>query len=115
MKEKIGNKIFIVGAILVLIGVIMHSFPLRIEGHLIALYLFSAGALGVIIGRLTNFSKSDFRVRRLYFQQFISTCLLVFSAYLLFKEDDKWIITLLIAAVIDLIVIFRMPKEEEKN
>jgi len=109
------NKIFAAGAILVLIGAILPIFQIRLNDILIAPFIFSLGVAGVLIGRYTQpIQGDDLRMKRLRFQQFISSCLLVVSAYFMFTEveDKKWVLTLLVAAVIDLIILFRMPKEK---
>ena len=106
------NKIFIAGAVLVLTGAVLPIFNVRVDDILIAPFVFSLGVVGVLIGRYMQPIKGeDFRVKRLRFQQLIGSCLLVASAYLMFIEDKRWVVALLIAAVIDLIIIYRMPKE----
>ena len=106
------NKIFIAGAVLVLTGAILPIFNVRVDDILIAPFVFSLGVVGVLIGRYMQqpIKGEDFRVKRLRFQQIIGSCLLVASAYLMFIEDKRWVVALLIAAVIDLIIIYRMPK-----
>ena len=106
------NKIFIAGAILVLTGAILPIFQIRMDGILIAPFVFSLGVVAVLIVRYMQPIKGeDFRIKRLRFQQFLSSCLLVVSAFLMFIEDKRWVLALFIAAVVDLIIIFRMPKE----
>jgi len=109
------NKIFITGAILVLTGAILPIFQIRLNDILIAPFIFSLGIVAVLVARyMQPFKGNDARIRRLRFQQVISSCLLVLSAYLMFIEDKKWVITLLVAAVIDLVVSYRMPPENSK-
>ena len=104
------NKIFFTGAILVLMGAILPIFQIRMNDMLIAPFIFSLGVAGVLIGRyMQPVQGDDFRMKRLRFQQFISSCLLIVSAYLMFTEDQKWALTLLVAAIIDLVVLYRMP------
>jgi hypothetical protein len=107
------NKIFIIGAILVLIGAILPIFQIRLNDILIAPFVFSLGVVGVLIGKyMQPIQGDDSRMKRFRFQQFIVSCLFVASAYLMFTEDKRWVLTLLIAAIIDLVILFRMPKEK---
>jgi len=107
------NKIFITGATLVLIGAILPIFQIRLNDILIAPFIFSLGVVGVLTGRyMQPLQGDDFRIKRLRFQQFIGSCLFVASAVLMFIEDKRWVLTLLIAAVIDLVILYRMPKEK---
>jgi hypothetical protein len=109
------NKIFITGAILVLVGAILPIFEIRVNGILIAPFVFSLGVVGVLIGKyMQPIQGDDLRMKRFRFQQFIGSCLFVASAYLMFMEMERrrWVVTLLIAAIIDLIILYRMPKEK---
>jgi hypothetical protein len=107
------NKIFITGAILVLIGAILPIFEIRLNDILIAPFVFSLGVAGVLIGKyMQPIQGDDLRMKRFRFQQFIGSCLFVASAYLMFTEDKRWVITLLVAAIIDLIILFRMPEKK---
>ncbi len=107
------NKIFIIGAILVLIGAILPIFQIRIEGMLIAPFVLSLGVVGVLTGRyMQPIQGDDIRIKRIRIQQFISSCALVLSAYLMFIQDKRWVFALLTAAVIDLVISYRMPKEK---
>jgi len=111
--KVIMNKIFIIGAILVLTGAILPLFEIRLNGILIAPFILSLGVVGVLIGKyMQPIQGDDFRVKRLRFQQFIGSCLFVAAAYLMFIEDKRWVLALLVAAVIDLIIIYRMPTEK---
>ena len=107
------NKIFAIGAILVLVGAILPIFQIRLNDMLIAPFILSLGIVGVLIGRyMQPLQGDDSRIKRLRFQQFIGSCLLIASAYLMFIEDKRWVLALLVAAIVDLIIIYRMPKEK---
>lgn len=75
-------------------------------------YAFALGVVGIIIIRITNLTHSEnLRIRRLYKIQALGTILLLAAAYLMFINHNAWVICLLLSAVFDLIVSFRMPKE----
>ena len=98
-----------VGATFVLIGAILPVLQFRINDILIAPFIFSLGVAGVLTGRyMQPMASDDFRIKRLRIQQFISSSLLVVSAYLMFVEDGRWALSLLIAAMIELVVALRM-------
>jgi len=107
------NKIFIAGAVLVLTGAILPIFNISFNEIPIAPFVLSLGVFGVLTGRyMQPIQGNDYRIKRLRFQQFISTILFVISAYLMFINDKRWVLALFVAAVIDLIVLYRMPKEK---
>jgi len=107
------NKIFIIGAVLVLIGAILPIFQIHVDGIQVAPFVLSLGVIGVLVGRYMQPIKGDdTRIKRLRFQQVVSSCALVASAYLMFVEDRRWVLALFVAATIDLIISYRMPKEK---
>jgi hypothetical protein len=113
-KDK-SSIIFITGATFLLIGAILPIFGFRIANYALAPFIFSLGVLGVVIGRyLQPIKGDDFRMKRLRIQQLFSTCFLVLSAYLMFIEDSRWVLPLLIAAVIDLVISFRVPTSKSE-
>jgi hypothetical protein len=114
MKDK-GNKLFISGAILLLIGAILPFWGVRVFNFPVAPFVFSLGVLGVIAGRyLLPLTGDDFRMKRLRLQQLFSTGFLILSAFLMFIDDKRWVLSLLIAAVIDLIISFRAPSAKNE-
>ena len=107
------NKIFIIGAVLVLIGAILPVFQIRIDEIQIAPFVLSLGVIGVLVGRYMQPIKGDdLRIKRLRFQQFIGSSAFVASAYLMFIQDKRWVLALFVAATIDLIIAYRMSKEK---
>ena len=112
MREKIGSKIFVTGAALILIGAILPFFKLSFNDIIIAPFVFSLGVVCFLTGRyMQPMSGDDFRMKRLRVQQFAGACLLIAASYLMFVGDKNWVICLFISAVIELVVTFRMPKE----
>ena len=109
MKDK--DYIFALGAVLVLTGAV-----LQISMNNVAPYLVGAGSLIIFVFRIIYAPKTDdFKVRRLRGMQFISSCLLVASAYLMFTNNppNAWALTLFLAAFLDIFIAFRMPKEKD--
>ena len=107
-KSVITNSIYLLSGILAVIGVVLYFF-----GNEHAFIVFCIGAAGMIALRVMSFKHTDdFRVRRLQNTQFISTLLLLFSGYLMYRQNDIWVLSLMISAVLDLVVMLRMPKND---
>ncbi|MCB9018601.1 MAG: hypothetical protein H6544_08435 [Prevotellaceae bacterium] len=102
---------FAIGATLVLIGAAFHLFGLTLMGVPVSCLLILAGGLGIFLSRKFNEIPTDTRLKRLKFQNFISNILILLSSYLIYIEDKRWMVTLLLAAVIEMVVVFRTPDE----
>ena len=100
---------FILGGVLVLVGVL-----LQISNFWLAPYIYSAGALSVLILRVLFPIKGDnYRIKRLKRIQFFSCALLILGAYFMFQKNNTWAICLFLAALFDLLVVYRLPKDAE--
>jgi uncharacterized membrane protein len=109
MNKQLHNIVFAIGAVLLVLGAVLH-----ILGKVSAPYIFSVGVLGFVVVRMLNpIKNTDFRVKRLQAMQAIGALLLIVSAYLMFTKSNAWALTLVIVAVIELVVSFRMPKRSE--
>lgn len=107
MTTKIKNLSYLLSGILLIVAAI--AYILKNE---YAIYVFAVGAIGIIYLRVTNLNHSDnFRIRRLNKILAFSTILLLATGYLMFIKHNAWAITLLLSAIFDLIVSYRMPKE----
>ena len=97
---------------MIITGAVLPAFQVQLNGVLVAPYVFSLGVVALLVGRyMQPVQGNDLRIKRLRFQQFIGACLLVASAYLMFVGDNKWVIALLLFAVIELVVLYRTPKQ----
>ncbi len=77
-----------------------------------ATYSFCLGAIGMIVCKIIGTKKSDdIRIRRLQKIQAFGAMLLIGTAYLMFINHKAWVIPLVLSAAFDLIVSYRMPKE----
>ena len=108
MSKSIQNYIFFTAGVLLVVSAALHIAKIAI-----APYLFSVAAAGFIIIRILNPVKGDnFRIRRMQGMQAIAAVLLIASAYFMLTGSNLWALTLIISAVIELVVIFRIPKGE---
>ena len=115
MQNK-GKYFFIVGGVLALLGAATNISQIKICEIYISPVIFSLGVIFIIISRYLQPIKGDnFRMKRLKFQQFLSTCLLIASAYLMFVGDNRWYISLIIAALLDFVVAMRAPNQQKDN
>ena len=124
---KWQNMIFLVGAVLMVVGAGAHLL-----GWGGAPYLFAAGALGFAsMQMLQRYEGPSFVIRRLRRIMLLSDVLFLVSAVLMFASQgnvlhldhitylqyvyNKWVVTLLIAAVVQLYTTHRIDHELGKE
>ena len=109
MNRTIFSTLMIIGALLLLAGA-----ALMITGWTLAPYLFCVGALLFAAMQMTDrYEGQNITVKRLRRQQLIGSLMLLVTGVLMFVErHNGWIVTLTIAAVIQLYTAFRMPEKE---
>ncbi|MBP3552470.1 MAG: hypothetical protein J6K05_04770 [Bacteroidaceae bacterium] len=109
MNRTLFSTLMIIGALLLLAGA-----ALMITGWTLAPYLFCVGALLFAAMQMTDrYEGQDITVKRLRRQQLIGSLMLLVTGVLMFVErHNGWIVTLTIAAVIQLYTAFRMPEKE---
>lgn len=109
MNRTLFSTLMIIGALLLLAGA-----ALMITGWILAPYLFCVGALLFAAMQMTDrYEGQDITVKRLRRQQLIGSLMLLVTGVLMFVErHNGWIVTLTIAAVIQLYTAFRMPEKE---
>ena len=125
--NKWQNAIFLVGAVLMVVGAGVHLL-----GWAGAPYLYAVGALGFSsMQMLQRYEGSNFVIRRLRRIMLLSDVLFLVSAVLMFASQgnafhlshitylqyvyNKWVVTLLIAAVLQLYTTHRIDHELEKE
>lgn len=111
MKQLIP-ALFTVGAIMVLTGAVIY-----ITGWKLAPYIYTVGATLVALAQINSPSpiKSP-TIRRLRRQQIFGALLLILTgAFMLFTRGNEWIVSLTIAAIIELYTSIRIPQEEAKE
>ena len=109
MNRTLFSTLMIIGALLLLAGA-----ALMITGWTLAPYLFCVGALLFAAMQMTDrYEGQDITVKRLRRQQLIGSLMLLVTGVLMFVErHNGWIVTLTIAAVIQLYTAFRMPEKK---
>ena len=109
MNRTLFSTLMIIGALLLLAGA-----ALMITGWTLAPYLFCVGALLIAAMQMTDrYEGQDITVKRLRRQQLIGSLMLLVTGVLMFVErHNGWIVTLTIAAVIQIYTAFRMPEKE---
>lgn len=109
MNRTLFSTLMIIGALLLLAGA-----ALMITGWTLAPYLFCVGALLFAAMQMTDrYEGQDITVKRLRRQQLIGSLMLLVTGVLMFVErHNGWIVTLTIAAFIQLYTAFRMPEKE---
>lgn len=111
MKQLIP-ALFTVGAVMLLTGAAVY-----ITGWPLAPYIYTIGATIVALAQINSPSKKKSpTIKRLRRQQIFATLLLVLSgAFMLFTRGNEWIVSLTIAAVLELYTSVRIPQEEAKD
>lgn len=111
MKQLIP-AFFIVGAVMVLFGA-----ALTITRWTLSPYIYTIGATLVALAQINSPSRSNSPVvKRLRRQQIFGALLLVLTgAFMFFTHGNEWIVSLTIAAVLELYTSFRIPQEEAKD
>lgn len=93
------------GGVLVVAGALFQFFDFGFAN-----YIFGAGALMLIIVQaiyLSQVRNEDIRTQRIVRLMFLFTFLLGFGTYLMFTGDDRWVILLLIYAVVSVFLAWR--------
>lgn len=111
MKQLIP-ALFTVGAVMVLTGAAVY-----VTGWLFAPYIYTIGAAFVALAQINSPSKSKSpNVKRLRRQQIFGALVLVLTgAFMLFTHGNEWIVSMTIAAILELYTSIRIPQEEAKE
>lgn len=111
MKQLIP-ALFVVGAVMLLIGAAVY-----VTGWQLSPYIYTVGATFVALAQIN--SPSQYKtptIRRLRRQQIFGALLLVLTgAFMLFTRGNEWIVSLTIAAILELYTSIRIPQEEAKE
>ncbi len=111
MKQLIP-ALFAVGAVMLLAGAAVY-----ITGWPLSTNINTNGAKMVALDQLKSPSKCKRpTVKRLRRQQIFGALLLVLTgAFMLFTRGNEWIVSLTIAAILELYTSIRIPQEEAKE
>ena len=111
MKQLIP-ALFVVGAVMLLIGAAVY-----VTGWQLSPYIYTVGATFVALAQIN--SPSQYKtptIRRLRRQQIFGALLLVLTgAFMFFTRGNEWIVSLTIAAILELYTSIRIPQEEAKE
>ena len=111
--KKYQSLIFAIGAILLLIGAASYITRWNFSP-----YIYCAGALAVAVVQIfSSYKGTDLILKRLHNQQIFGSVFLIITGVLMFTlpHGNEWMLTLTIAAVIELYTAFRIPQEESKK
>lgn len=112
MSKQVIYYLQLIGSIFVLIGAALKYFSFEIEAYK---YIFSAGALSLLVvsfAQYFNNRKGNTRVQRQYRLMLFATAFLGVSAYLMFRNDERWVILVLVYALVSVFLSFRSDKTE---
>lgn len=109
LNRKMQSVTMGIGAVCLLVGAAMMITHWKLSPYLycIGALLFSSMQI------LDRYEGKDFTIRRLRRQQIFAAIMLLITGVLMFIEKHNgWMVTLTIAALIELYVAFRMPSEK---
>lgn len=112
MESKMKDKLAVVGAIVLFIGLILQFVKLAW-----APYVYLVGAcLFAYVQLVSVYKGKNIIIRRLRRQQLLGAMLLVLTGVImLLWKRNEWIVCLTVAAVLELYTAFRIPQEEAKE
>lgn len=112
MKKLYQTAIFVTGAVLLFAGAAVY-----ITGWEYAPYLYSVGAVMFAAIQLFNgYDGKNIIIRRLRRQQIFAAVLLMLTGMFMFTtRGNEWIVSLTIAAFLELYTSFRISSEEGKE
>lgn len=93
------------GGLLVLCGALFYFFEFEF-----AKYVFAVGTVMLIAVQaiyLKNGRNESIRLQRIFRIMFLVTLLLGFGAYLMFTGDERWVVLLLLYALVSAFLAFR--------
>ncbi|MCD8310542.1 MAG: hypothetical protein LUB83_04940 [Prevotellaceae bacterium] len=110
--KRLFSLLFIMGAVMLLAGAAVY-----ITGWKLSPYLYSLGAVIVAVMQFASAPVChSVTLKRLRRQQlFGALLLLVTGALMFFAHGNEWILSLTIAAILELYTALRMPQEESKR
>ena len=112
MESKMKDKLAVVGAIVLFIGLALQFVKL-----VWAPYVYLVGAcLCAYVQLVSDYTGKNIIIRRLRRQQLLGAMLLVLTGVImLLWKRNEWIVCLTVAAVLELYTAFRIPQEEAKE
>ncbi|WP_455497159.1 hypothetical protein [Coprobacter sp.] len=111
MNEKIRNILLTTSALFILAGAGLYLLHLPFT-----VYIFAIGAIGMATARITShYNGSNFRLKRLYRIETIAAFITIGSAWFMFKNQNEWILFLLVAAFLQLYTSFMIPRVEKNG
>lgn len=108
MNKYIVKTVHLVGGMLTLTGALLYFFELGI-----ARYLFAFGVIaliGVQVVYLVQTKQENVRTQRMMRLMLVAVLLLGFGAYLMFVNDERWVILMLIYVLISVFLALRAEK-----
>ncbi len=107
MSKKQVSYLQALGAILVVVGATVRLFEADFP---VFKYLFSLGAIILIVVAFIHHHQArneDIRVQRQYRMMLFATAFLGVAGYLMFLNDERWVVLVLMYAVISVFLSFR--------
>ena len=103
---------FVIGAVMTLVGAAVY-----ISGWWLAPYVYTVGATFVAFAQINSpLHSQNPTLKRLRRQQIMGALVLVLTgAFMMFTHGNEWIVSLAVAAILELYTAYRIPYEEQKE
>lgn len=110
--KQITNALFIAGALMLLFGAAVY-----ITGWIAAPYFYIIGACMVALAQINTPTRAQSTtLKRLHRQRIFGALFLVLAGVFMFTtRGNEWIVSLTIAAFLQLYTAIRIPQEEERE
>ncbi len=110
--KQLMQAFMVVGAVMVLTGAAVY-----ITDWALAPYVYTIGAALFAVAQINTPARAQsIAIRRLRRQQIFGAIILVLTGtFMLFTHGNEWIVSLTIAAILELYTSIRIPQEEAKE
>lgn len=110
--KQLMQAFLVVGAVMVLTGAAVY-----VTGWALSPYVYTIGAGLFALAQINMPTRvQNMAIRRLRRQQIFGALILVLTgAFMFFTHGNEWIVSLTIAAILELYTSIRIPQEEEKE
>lgn len=110
--KQLMQAFLVVGAVMVLTGAAVY-----VTGWALSPYVYTIGAGVFALAQINTPTRvQNMAIRRLRRQQIFGALILVLTgAFMFFTHGNEWIVSLTIAAILELYTSIRIPQEEEKE
>ena len=111
MNRPVKTYLFYFFGILLMVSAVLYLTEWQIVP-----YLYAAASLGLaVLFLITPYKGDNLRLKRLNIQQAVAALMLPVSAWLMYNEQNEWIVCLLVSSLLLTYIVFIRDYEDKKN